>query len=240
MIEKDRSRGRCLVSTASAVIPFIAVYFSSIMFEGRGVTSTWLAPVAFASTGTFLVFTLPFIVSGEHRQSDELLRKYLSNAFYVLYPGILSSALVAILAAPVDSGRLLVWFSVMVFGNDSMAWAGGMLFGRHKGIFKVSPNKSLEGFIFGLLASVGASLAGPLIYPAAAGTKPAVLVLIGIVTGIAVVSGDLFESALKRAAGVKDSGVIIPGRGGMLDSFDSLLFAAPVFAASMTALGLLS
>jgi phosphatidate cytidylyltransferase len=132
------------------------------------------------------------------------------------------------------SPTLIVAFLCVVFANDSLAWAAGMLFGRtNRGVFAVSPNKSVAGFVAGLAASVGVGLALAAYLPAvftASRFPPLVSGLVlGLSTGVAAVLGDLAESAFKRSADVKDSGSLIPGRGGILDSIDSLALSAPVF-----------
>lgn len=76
------------------------------------------------------------------------------------------------------------------------------------------------------------------LYPGAFPVSPVVTFLLGLVVGLSVIAGDLFESALKRSVGIKDSGAGIPGRGGFLDSFDSEFFAAPVFYAAILLLDL--
>jgi phosphatidate cytidylyltransferase len=132
------------------------------------------------------------------------------------------------------SSILIIAFLCVVFANDSLAWAAGMLFGKgNRGIFAVSPNKSLVGFITGIAASIGVGFALAALLPdvfIAARFPPLVSGLIlGLFTGTAAMLGDLAESALKRSAAVKDSGFLIPGRGGILDSIDSLALSAPVF-----------
>ena len=126
---------------------------------------------------------------------------------------------------------VLLLFMFAVFLNDSGAWLFGITMGRHRGVFAVSPNKSLEGFLGGIFASV-------LVFTAASFLLPEILphplwqtVLFSIVFGAAVIAGDLTESALKRALGIKDTGTIILGRGGMLDSVDSIIFSAPLLVA---------
>jgi len=109
--------------------------------------------------------------------------------------------------------------------------------GHKRGIFTVSPNKSLEGLLAGMAGSVGFAFLGPVLLPGIVPRSWPTLLALGLACGVAVVAGDLFESAIKRSAGVKDSGSIVPGRGGILDSFDSLLFAAPVFIGVLAAAG---
>jgi phosphatidate cytidylyltransferase len=116
-----------------------------------------------------------------------------------------------------------------VYLNDSLAWFFGMLFGRLRNIVAVSPNKSLEGFLGGMLSSVAVILISAHFYPEIFPRPYWQLILFGVAAAFTTTIGDLVESALKRAVGVKDSGHVIPGRGGMLDSIDSVLFTAPVF-----------
>ncbi|MCG8452359.1 MAG: phosphatidate cytidylyltransferase [Spirochaetales bacterium] len=128
-----------------------------------------------------------------------------------------------------QAGLHLMVFMLCVFLNDSAAWLFGVLFGKHRGFVAVSPNKSLEGFAGGIFASVvvmcGAAFILPQLYSAPLWQS----ILYGIALGVASILGDLTESALKRSVGVKDSGNVILGRGGMLDSVDSILLAAPIF-----------
>ena len=116
----------------------------------------------------------------------------------------------------------VVWF------GDSGAYFGGKAMGRHKLYPIVSPNKTWEGTISGLAASVlGAYIIHLLLLP---DLSLQIVVIAALVGGAVAQVGDLVESAFKRACGVKDSGQILPGHGGMLDRLDGLLFSAPVFA----------
>ena len=128
------------------------------------------------------------------------------------------------------SSDLLLFF-LLVFGNDVFAFLFGMSLGKtNKGIIKVSPNKSVAGFLGGTLSTIALSVSFCLFYP---GVKDLVSIpqalLLGLLTSASANIGDLIESAFKRAAKVKDSGNIIPGRGGLLDSIDSMLASAPVY-----------
>jgi len=114
---------------------------------------------------------------------------------------------------------LAVWIT------DSGAFFVGNSFGKRKLAPNVSPNKSIEGAVGGLVAACLFGLVFWLITKE--GSLPSVLIL-SLVTGIVSQVGDLFESALKRNAGIKDSGNFIPGHGGILDRFDSFLFALPL------------
>lgn len=244
MIEPGSGKARAAAAIALSLLPPAAVYASGLALELAGASGprymgSWLLPMSAALLAGFLASAVPLAFPRSAETVKSSLSKAQANGFYLVYPGALASAILAILAAPADSGLLLIWFALIVFGNDSLAWLVGVTMGRKRGIFAVSPNKSLEGLVAGLAGSVAASIAGPLFVPSAAGLSRYVLTAFGLVCGGAVVAGDLFESSLKRAAGVKDSGTIVPGRGGVLDSFDSLLYAAPVFAGFASLAGLL-
>ena len=146
----------------------------------------------------------------------------------LIYPGWLFWW-VARLAWFDNAQIVIIIFMLTVFLNDSHAWFFGMLFGKHRNILAVSPNKSIEGFIGGMLTSVAVILISAHLYPQILPHPLWQLILFGLVTAVTTTMGDLIESAIKRSAGVKDSGNVIPGRGGMLDSMDSILFTAPVF-----------
>lgn len=114
---------------------------------------------------------------------------------------------------------ILIWIS------DTFAFWGGKSFGKHKLAPSISPKKTWEGSVSGLFFTI---LAGGLLYFTL--NKSSSLfnnLLIALIVGLAAQLGDLFESHLKRTAKVKDSSTIVPGHGGILDRFDSLLFAAP-------------
>jgi phosphatidate cytidylyltransferase len=115
---------------------------------------------------------------------------------------------------------------VITWANDTAAYFAGRFLGRHKLYPEVSPNKTWEGFAGGLVGSVGGmSIARAFFFPV---FTAADCLLLGVAGGILGPIGDLCESMLKRAYGVKDSGRIIPGHGGILDRIDALLFNAPL------------
>jgi phosphatidate cytidylyltransferase len=149
--------------------------------------------------------------------------------FALAYPGLFALHGVRITGLPFPS-VLIVVFLVSVFLNDSLAYVTGMLFGRNsRAVLAVSPNKSLVGFAGGFLASVLVIVVAGVLFPQAVPGSLVQRVLFGAAIGVTTILGDLAESGLKRAATVKDSGQLIPGRGGILDSADSPLYVAPVF-----------
>ena len=124
-------------------------------------------------------------------------------------------------------GDLVLLSMVSIWGCDGGAYYTGRAFGRHKLAPRVSPKKTWEGFAGGVAGAV----AGAFLYRAIAWgdelSAPMVLG-VGLLIGVLGPPGDLAESALKRSAGVKDSGRLFPGHGGLLDRVDSLLLTGPV------------
>ena len=127
------------------------------------------------------------------------------------------------------SMNVLVMCIIMVWVNDSFAYMGGSLVGRHKMWPRHSPGKTWEGTAIGVAAAVAAGLfVGPLFETRLVWYD---WLILGLVCSIIGTLGDLVESMLKRSVGLKDSGNIMPGHGGFLDRFDSLLFILPVATA---------
>lgn len=120
----------------------------------------------------------------------------------------------------------LIVIMLIVMTNDSAAYYSGSAFGKHHLYPLVSPKKSIEGAVGGLIGSLGGTILAKFTFFPQLTFSDAVLT--ALVVGTVGQAGDLFESLLKRSFGVKDSGTIIPGHGGLLDRMDSILFAAPV------------
>lgn len=155
------------------------------------------------------------------------------NSGYLLslvYCGLFPAALLEIWR--ITSGNTVILIYITIWSTDSFAYFGGMLcnkmFKTHKLFERVSPKKTIEGAISGLLFGIGA---GWLFYHfnhTNTDFSATDIVIISLITSIGGQVGDLFESLLKRDCGIKDSSNIIPGHGGILDRFDSLLFSAPL------------
>lgn len=131
----------------------------------------------------------------------------------------------------------LLFAFFLVFAADVGAYFAGRRFGRHKLAALISPGKTREGAVGGLLLCAVWSGIGLLLFKLT-GLQAVGFVLLCIVIGIFSILGDLFESACKRIANVKDSGNILPGHGGMLDRIDSVVAAIPLFVLGLIALGL--
>ncbi len=147
--------------------------------------------------------------------------------FGALYTGLMLSSVVLIRDAALP-GMGATWLTIGVMAsvwvNDSFAYLLGSAFGRHPLVPKISPKKSWEGMIGGLAGSVLVWCL-MLLLPETGLTLP-VTVTAGLLCGVTGVVGDLVESRIKRGAGVKDSGNLMPGHGGMLDRSDSMLFVS--------------
>lgn len=198
------------------------------------------AELAYLAVGlvAFALFT-PYAFSRKENL-PEALPAASAMAFALLYPGLFAGFVTLIISRFAFSTEAILCFALMVMGNDSLAWLFGVTMGRKRNLVDVSPNKSLAGFIGGFLGSCIVALGAKAAFPSAIQQPYWVMLVFGLVVGCSVIIGDLFESAIKRSAGVKDSGSLVPGRGGFLDSFDSILFSAPVFYAGSLALGLFS
>ena len=155
------------------------------------------------------------------------------SILYSLYGGLLIPMFMSSLIQlrMMEHGRFLVLLPVISSVlTDVGAYFVGVLLGKHKGVTKVSPNKSAEGFVGGMLAGVLFMMAYGLVLRHAIelDVNMARLALYGFVGSVVTMLGDLSFSLIKRQYGVKDYGHLIPGHGGILDRFDSLTFAAPV------------
>ena len=129
-------------------------------------------------------------------------------------------------SAPGTGAGLLVTLLILTEINDVAQYVWGKLFGRHKIIPKVSPNKTWEGFLGGLATTLAMSV---LLCLTLTPVSIPIALLIGLLIGAAGFIGDLTISAVKRDLGLKDTGTTIPGHGGILDRIDSLTFTAPLF-----------
>ena len=183
----------------------------------------WLIPQgSIASMGVVCLGILLFFLFRWAAHDDE---SFVSAA--ILLGGLcyVPMLLAPVMAFSVKEQLLLVGITIC---SDTAAYFCGSLFGRHKIWPKVSPKKSVEGSLAGLASSMLLALIVGSVWGSA--SLPAFAAL-GAGLGIMAQLGDFFESALKRSRGVKDSGTLLPGHGGVLDRIDSLLFVIPAYAA---------
>ena len=159
-------------------------------------------------------------------------KKYITVIFYII------SGFVFLTLIPIIRGdhhfmpEIIVAIFALVWSNDTFAYLIGKRFGKHKLLERVSPKKTVEGFLGGLLGSL---IAGVVIFMIFNYFKPVdailypiwVWIVLAIIVAVFGTIGDLIQSRFKRQAGVKDSGIIMPGHGGLYDRLDSIIYASP-------------
>jgi phosphatidate cytidylyltransferase len=184
------------------------------------VTASFVGNFQWALMITVAAFLFCLLVMTFESPIDNMLPSISLAGLGLIYCGILPGFLIWL------SPRAIFVLLGTIWAGDSAAYYGGRALGRHKLALTISPNKTVEGSVCGLIAS---TIAGMGLGIWLIGLSIPFLIVASLATAIAGQIGDLAESALKRSAGVKDSSSLLPGHGGMLDRLDSLLFAAPVF-----------
>lgn len=188
----------------------------------------WLLPAWAAVSFLFLVRQGLLAARARAENLQALYRETPGTLLSFFYPAVLLSHMVLLRAAGIAgvSPFAPLWgILFLVWANDTLSYFAGRVLGGPRLAPAVSPGKTVAGGIAGLVATgaVGAGVGSGLL-----GLPAPTAAAFGVLTGFAAQVGDLFESLLKRTAGVKDSGRLIPGHGGMLDRFDSLAFAVPL------------
>lgn len=188
------------------------LYYASLLlgFERYGMMAVLLGLVLLMFV---YVFTYP------KYEADQVMSAF----FGIVYVAVMLSFI--FLTRNLEGGKFLVWLIFLCsWGCDTCAYCVGMLIGKHKMAPVLSPKKSVEGAVGGV---VGAALLG-VIYAAATQGPMLEYAVICAVGALISMVGDLAASAIKRNQGIKDYGKLIPGHGGILDRFDSVIFTAPV------------
>jgi phosphatidate cytidylyltransferase len=224
--KKNQGRGISLIETLLLGVAGPVVMTLSVSFDlGYVVLS-----VALVLGASWLLVSRAFLPKDKLQD----VTGFVAAGFSIMiYPGLFMLWIIRMSLFP-HADMVILMFLLTVIANDSVAWAAGMLLGEgNRGIIPASPNKSVAGFIGGFAASILVGIGAVLFIPQAftptrLPSIPAGIIL-GLLSGIAAALGDLAESALKRSVNIKDSGSLILGRGGVLDSIDSLALAAPVF-----------
>lgn len=190
------------------------------------VVTAWTGQLFMPGIVTFLLYiVLRLTVQLWIKQENALqsLSLSLMSQLYVALPVALMTVVYRL------SPHLLLLLFILVWVNDTFAYLSGMTLGKHKLWERISPKKTWEGFWGGAIFTVGVSaLCGWLFSAYFAGFGPLALAITGLIVSVSGTFGDLIESLLKRTCGVKDSGNLIPGHGGILDRIDSILLVIPV------------
>lgn len=229
--------GTLVLAEAAALLALreymaLATAFGARVFGGvaaAGVAAA-VAGVGYGATtavllGALLAIGVASLSVG--RRGDRMLIDAAASAFPLLYLGLSLGAVQAVRTSG-GAGAVLLLLGLIV-ASDTAQYYGGRWLGRTPLAPAVSPGKTVEGALFGLAAAGGVmAAAGPIALGALSPSPTAAAVLGVVIAGLGI-AGDLFESLLKRGAGVKDASTLIPGHGGVLDRIDSLLFAGPGF-----------
>jgi phosphatidate cytidylyltransferase len=196
---------------------------SSNIFETSRLAAATPAPLDVVLLSSVIAIAATIVAS--RRPGAAVLLDGAAALFAVGYIGLPLGALVAIL---IIGGRETLFLLMgIIIVSDSAQYYTGRALGRHPLAPAISPKKTIEGALGGLVFGTAATVAGGTwIFPAA---PPLLLGVLGATIVALGIAGDLFESLLKRSAGVKESSALIPGHGGVLDRIDSWLFAAPVY-----------
>ena len=199
----------------------------------------WIIPVVIMSGIGWVILSAIFTKTSE---IESVIFNVIGSFSLIIYPGSFMYWFVKMNVW--NNNYVILLFLFIIFASDSIAWLFGSLFGgNNRGVISVSPNKSIAGFAGGIIGPLLISFIAVFtvfpdnikLFPAltfcAAPFSKMLLVafLLGFFTGFAAIMGDLAESAVKRSCDFKDSGKFMLGRGGALDSIDSIAVAAPVF-----------
>jgi phosphatidate cytidylyltransferase len=212
---------RSLAPALAGTLP-LAAWLQTSGYVTAAVEWHWLAAVM----GIILLRAIFF---SDARKLEGFLAFVSSSLFVLLYPAFFLAWIVRF-SGLTESSLSILLFLGLVFGNDMSAYFAGTLWGRTSRLnLPISPQKTAVGFIAGIVGSLIIFTAVRLLAPHVVPESLPLGILLAVLVGVAVILGDLIESGLKRSAGVKDSGIVIPGRGGMLDSVDSMVLSAPLF-----------
>lgn len=159
-------------------------------------------------------------------------KKYITVMFYIISGFVFLTLIPVMNIDGKFKPELIVAVFILMWSNDTFAYLIGKNFGKHKLLERISPKKTVEGFVGGML---GALLAGFIIFKVLEQYRPLdverypfwVWIALAIIVSLFGTIGDLIQSKFKRQAGVKDSGIIMPGHGGLYDRLDSIIYASP-------------
>jgi len=192
---------------------------------------SWMHPAYILEgwmTTVILCIGLGLIAARQDKDLNLVLNKKIREFVVLFYVGLLPTLIHILFNKSLGSLHLLSLL-VIVFAGDTFAYFVGVLLGKKHYFPMISPKKTFEGMLGGLIGSgLGAAFTLTVWFKV---TSPTLAIFFGICIGFMAQMGDLFESLLKRTCGVKDSGRIMPGHGGVLDRIDGVLFGLPLYIA---------
>ena len=203
-------------------IPFVLLLGVPVLFFGTAPEFAWFF---------FLLFLLMLMVAETLGSAADTWKRLMATIMVAVLVPALFSGLILIrdIGDNMTGFALTVTLLLMVWANDVFAYFGGKTMGRHQLAPKISPSKTIEGFIWGFAGCFVALILCILFLPGFPLSWLAAIPF-AIIVGLFGPAGDLAESKLKRASGIKDSSGLMPGHGGLYDRFDAVLFAAPATA----------
>ena len=211
------------LTLALAIFTFATLAFLEVVME----RCCWGNSVVWAVLAIIPLLIFVSFIFELFRAYENPIANVATTIMGAIYVAIPVSMMLAVPQLLSGAGNWQPWYAIcyilIIWANDVFAYLVGMTLGRHRMCERISPKKSWEGFVGGVVASIGfAVLFGHLL-----GGNIAVWAGLGAIIAATGVAGDFVESLFKRSAGVKDSGAIMPGHGGVLDRFDALLISAP-------------
>lgn len=202
------------------IIPCIFILACAAVMYFESVPVLWLAATI------LLLFVVTFVFcmkSKEHKATDAL-----ATVEMLLYPGLAVAAILFICCLPRKEYAVIFTTGFLsAVSCDTFALFGGMAFGKHKLAPTVSPKKTIEGSISGMVVTVGIGIGAFFLFEKYMLVSLVKYVIIVLICTIVSQIGDLSASYIKREAGIKDFGNLIPGHGGMMDRIDSLMMSIP-------------
>lgn len=197
----------------------VLIFVTSFLFTNGSITYHWLLISAF--------FVLIVLIAELFRNTEQPLMNTSILIFGLVYVVVPFYIMLILRGSEEDSNNwlYLIGMFILIWTNDTFAYLTGRFLGKTKLFERISPKKTWEGTLGGIVFSVVASvllahyMADDLVF----------WIISAVLISLGAIFGDLFESMLKRNAGIKDSGNIMPGHGGVLDRFDAALLGAPIF-----------
>ncbi len=247
-VQLVRGAGLQATSSLAIVTAVLAVGLTRLMLGPIEIGGIALAPIdgdlvlPLVLSLVALVFGIAGFLALRRLDPAEGYRSWTGNTFAALYPSLIAFVAGILAVAPalsptsafsnvLDGGRAWLLILVLtVWSFDSFAYLSGKYHGKGRFMNHISPNKTWSGVIGGTIAAIIVCA----LLVSATGQHWFGGVVLGLIVAVTAQAGDLAESVLKRAAGAKDSGNILPGHGGILDRVDSFLFAAPAMFITLT------
>ena len=218
----------CELVQINKIVPIIvalSAYGSVTYLETQGVRLSKNFDYALLSVTLVVSFRCIYFLFNNRQYKIETISKYLFLLGYIILPFIIITKIPFGIKG--YNPKIIIGIFILIWTNDTFAYIVGKSIGKHKLYEKISPKKTIEGFLGGIIFAAIASYLIATYYIEGKQTVQFIWLGFAIIVGFFGTVGDLIESKFKRIANVKDSGSIMPGHGGVLDRLDSVIFVAP-------------